>query len=314
MEAFDRPIADISYIHMNIPAGYLRISITDHCNMSCQYCHNEGQTRFNSSFLSVEQLRHIVSNAMRYGLVKVRLTGGEPLLHPDCHKMISLLKKDFSIPFVGLNTNGMLIDRLIPMVSEELLDSVVIGLDHADGDISKASPTGVPSRRILENILKLKHLGQDVAIACVYDGNCTRLEKLVDWCIQHDVILKILEVSDNERRTEISDEFTSMIRHIIKHFNMQIGMIATFSEYYGLIGQKPKVYFFHSHCRLRECAICARIHMRVTSEGYIKTCILNDIKYPLLTGDFDENILKAIHNLGHPPEKLPIATRMIEGE
>ena len=298
------PVEQLKYYHLNIPSGYLRISITDHCNMKCIYCHNEGQAKVNSTYMSVDQLRYIVSKSLRYGLIKVRLTGGEPLLHPNCYEMLVMLKKEFALPYVGFNTNGILINRLIPIAEERLLDSVVIGVDYVDGEVSKNSPIGLSSKVILENILLLKQLGQDASIAYVYDGDIARLEQLVDWCINHNVILKILEVSDSEIHSKISEDFILMIKSIINRFKMQLGMIVTLSEYYGVIDGKPKVYFFHSHCRLRECAICARIHLRVTSDGFIKSCILNDVKYPLLNNDdeFDESMRKVIHNLGTPPE------------
>lgn len=198
-----------------IPTGYLRISITDTCNMNCSYCHNEGQVGIKNRFMTLDQLRYIVTNALRFGLHKVRLTGGEPLLHPGCHEMLQMLKKELAIPFVGLNTNGTLINTLIPIVSEGLVDDIVLGLDYADGEVSKDSTIGLSSDTILANILILKQLGQDVSIACVYDGKYSRLELLVAWCLEHEVKIKILQVTDESIETEIRHDFISMTRRIM---------------------------------------------------------------------------------------------------
>ncbi|GHV08666.1 cyclic pyranopterin phosphate synthase [Spirochaetia bacterium] len=288
---------------LNIPSGYLRISITDHCNMNCDYCHNEGQKEKNTSFLSIDDLRYIASKTLQYGLAKIKLTGGEPLLHPDCQKMVRMLKRDLSIPHVGLNTNGIFFDRLLPIVSDGLLDDIVVGVDYAENPISKKSQFGVSSKEILNNVLKLKKLIQNVSIACVYDGNKERLANLVNWSLQHEVVLKILEVSDDKIYSGISQKFISMIEYILERFSLKLGMIDTLSEYFGMIANEPNVFFFHSHCRLRECDICALIHIRVTSRGRIKSCILNKIEYPLLPpGDFDNSISKVIHDIGHTPE------------
>jgi cyclic pyranopterin phosphate synthase len=271
--------------------------------MNCDYCHNEGQMKKNTSFLSINNLRYIASSALRYGLVKARLTGGEPLLHPECHEMIRMLKKELSIPSVGLNTNGVLFDKLLLIASDGLLDNVVVGVDYAENHISKKSSWGLSSTKILNNILELKKIMQNVTIACVYDGNKERLAGLVDWCIQHEVVLKILEVSDDKVSSGINRDFISMIEYILERFNLRLGMIDTLSEYFGMIANEPNVYFFHSHCRLRECDICARIHIRVTSRGNIKSCILNKIEYPLLPpADFDDSIRKVVHGLGYTPE------------
>ena len=296
------PIKAIKYSHQNIPSGYLRISITDVCNMKCSYCHNEGQVGATARKMTIDQLRYIVTNALRYGLLKVRLTGGEPLLHPDCHAMLRMLKRELAIPTVGFNTNGALIKRLLPIVAEKLIDDLVIGLDYIDGDVSKDSPVGSSSASITTHILQFKELGQNVSVACVYDGNYERLERLAGWSLDHEVPLKILQATDSSVETKISKDFISMAERIIERFSLELGIIAAFSEYYGLEGGVPKIYFFHSHCRVRECVICGKIHIRVTSDGCVKSCIQEDLQFPLLTGHFDESMLKVIQNLGCPPE------------
>lgn len=184
----DVPISAIKYSHQNIPSGYLHISINDTCNMKCSYCHNEGQIGVNGRQITVAQLRYIAQRALAYGLIKVRLTGGEPLLHPDCHTMLRMLKRELAIPTIGFNTNGSLINRLLPMVAEKLIDDLVIGLDYLDGEVSKDSPVGVSSGRILKNLIQLKEHSQNVSIACVYDDNYERLERLAAWCIDHGIV------------------------------------------------------------------------------------------------------------------------------
>jgi len=253
--------------------------------------------------MTVNLLRYIVTNALRYGLVKVRITGGEPLLHPDCYEMLYILKKELRINTVGFNTNGVLIDKLIPLVEDKLIDDLVVGVDYVDGAVSKDSCSGLASEKILKNILYVRDSGQKVSIACVYDGDYNRFEKMAEWCIENNITLKALEVCDDFRHNRISNEFLSMIEKTLKRFSMKLGIIINLGEYYGAIGGLPKIYFFQSHCRLRECKICAKIHIRVTSDGYIKSCILNDIKYPLFSSSFDDSMVKIINNLGFTPEE-----------
>lgn len=298
----DLPVSAIKYSHQNIPSGYLRISINDNCNMKCSYCHNEGQLGIKGRRMTVAQLRYIAERALRYGLTKVRLTGGEPLLHPDCHAMLRMLKREMAIPTVGFNSNGSLMNRLLPMIEEKLIDDLVIGLDYLDGEVSKDSPVGVSSYHILQNIMQLKEYDQNVSIACVYDGNYDRLERLAAWCIDHNVALKILQETTKNIETEICSSFVSMIEQIVQRFSLEVGIIGTFSEYYSMKNGNPVIYFFHSHCRVRECGICGRIHVRVTADGYIKTCIQDDTEFPLLSGQFDESMLKVLATLGIAPE------------
>jgi cyclic pyranopterin phosphate synthase len=298
------PIEATKYSHQNIPSGYLRVSITDTCNMKCSYCHNEGQVGVNARNMAIGDLRYIVTNALRYGLVKVRLTGGEPLLHPECHSMLRMLKQELAIPTVGFNTNAILMKTLLPIVSERLIDDLVVGVDYFDGKVSKDSPVGASSDRILKNLEQLKNLGQNVSIACVYDGNCERLERLAAWCLDHEVVLKVLQATDERVEGKVCEDFISMAKRIIERFSLRLGILATFSEYYAMRDGTgtPRIYFFHSHCRVRECIICGKIHIRVTADGFAKSCIQEDVKFPLLTGHFDDSMLKVIDNLGRSPE------------
>ena len=133
-------------------------------------------------------------------------------------------------------------------------------------------------------------------------ANYERAERLAAWCIDHEIVLKLLQASDATVQTAIGPEFVSMARRMIDRFSLTLGVIATFSEYYGMVRGVPLIYFFHSHCRVRECEICSKIHIRVTADGFIKACILNDVKYPLLTGRFDECMLKVMCHSGRPPD------------
>ena len=141
-------IAESYYRFLNIPSGDLRISITNACNMNCVYCHNEGQSKESLYFLSLENIKDIVEKTKRYGLTKVRLTGGDPLVHPDILSICRMLKKDLKINNLGLNTNGYRACMLEEICDEQLLDQVVIGMDFFDSNVSKNSLIGPSSKEI----------------------------------------------------------------------------------------------------------------------------------------------------------------------
>jgi len=270
--------------------------------MKCNYCHNEGQTGLHSGLMSPENFRYIASNALRFGLTKVRVTGGEPLLHPQCVDILRIAKQELNIDTVGLNTNGTRRNVLLSIVQARLVDKLVIGLDYQDAGVSKQSTVGLPSKVVLETILMAKATGQDVAIACVFDGNYHEMEKLANWCLQHDVTLKILQVTNKAIETSVNREFVCMSAKLIAQFSLQRGVLDDVGDYYGIGPGGTKICFFHSHCRMRECRKCGTIHMRVTADGCVKTCIQEDLQFPLLTGDFERSLMRAIANVGHAPE------------
>ncbi len=294
------------YRHLNIPGGDLRVSITAKCDMRCAYCHNEGQGNFKSHFMTLETLRSIAEIGLRYGVHKIRLTGGEPLLNSHIFKMIRMLKSELHVRDVGVNTNGV---RLIPSINDELLaagtDIVVVGLDYFDAKVSKNSPMGKSSKQVLEHVLAAKRIGLNVQIATVYsDPDPANIIKMAEWCRDNGVLLKVLETSDGIVANSTSEDFLRLIQIMQERFRLSMGTTVAFNEIYGIHGNGSRILFFHSHCRVRECHACSLMHMRVTSRGYAKPCILRtDTEFSLVSGNADLAMRQAIHNLGNPPEK-----------
>lgn len=296
------------YRYLNIPGGDLRVSVTAECNMRCTYCHNEGQGNFRSEFMSLETLKSIVRMGLRYGINKVRLTGGEPLIHPQIFEMIRMLKSELKIRNVGVNTNGvMLTPQRIQKLTDGGLDVAVVGLDYFNADVSKDSPSGKSSEKILKHILTAKKMGLNTQVASVYsNSDPLNIIKMAEWCNENDILLKVLEVSDDNIVSTTSTEFLQIIEVMRLTFGLRLGKTVALNETYGLHGSGNKILFFHSHCRTRECYECSQMHMRVTAGGNAKPCILRtDTEYSLVSGDVDYAIRRAIHNLGNPPEKPP---------
>ena len=304
MREFLPLVKKLHYRGINVPAGDIRISIVANCNMRCVYCHNEGQGDFAVRRLSCDQIRTIVEGALAYGVNKVRLTGGEPLLHPDIVGICTMLKEELHIRSVGVNTNGTRLPVLLGLHEKRLLDQIVVGVDHFDGAISKQSPIGLSSAAVRSNVRALRDAEANVQIAMVFDGDVENATRMVRWCLDHDVLLKILEESGDDVAEDTTAEFRSLFSHVIETFGLQIGMTADLGEMFGASEDgRTRVLFFHSHCRVRECGECANMHLRVTAEGRARPCLLrSDTEFDLLHGDFDGNFRRAVHNLGVPPE------------
>jgi len=296
------------YRRLNVPGGDLRVSITAECNMRCVYCHNEGQGDFKADFMSLEALRSIVKIGLGYGINKVRLTGGEPLVHPQIVDMINMLKFELEVKNVGINTNGMM---LVPSRNQKLinagLDVAVVGLDYFNSEVSKDSPSGKSSEKILKQLLVAKEMGLNIQVAAVYsNSDPLNIIRLAEWCNHNDILLKVLEVSDNKIASSTSTEFLQLVKLMKMTFGLRMGKTVSLNETYGIHDSGNKILFFHSHCRIRECHECSQMHMRVTTKGNAKPCILRtDTEYSLVSGDVDYAMRRAIHNLGNSPEQPP---------
>ena len=114
---------------------YMRVSITDRCNLRCRYCMPEGVELLPmKDILTYEEIREICSEAARLGIRKLKITGGEPLVRLGCADLIRELKAIEGIEQVTMTTNGVLLGRYLPELIRAGLDAVNISLDTLDRD------------------------------------------------------------------------------------------------------------------------------------------------------------------------------------
>ena len=113
---------------------YLRISVTDKCNLRCEYCMpEEGVPHLrHEDILSFEEIAEVTRVAVQMGVVKVRLTGGEPLVRRDIASLVAMLADIDGIDDFAMTTNGSLLPPLARLLTEAGLDRVNISLDTVD--------------------------------------------------------------------------------------------------------------------------------------------------------------------------------------
>lgn len=276
-----------------LPRNNYRLSIISSCNMKCRYCHNEGNTKID--ILSKDDIEKLIVNSKDLGLKEIRLTGGEPLIHPQIYDICQMISEKYNLK-IGINTNCVEIDKLLYMVKKGWINRVVVGLDYFDGKISKNSPIGRSSKEILNNIMKIKENGCDVSISSVYtEDNQNKLE-LINWGINHNIRIKIIEIIRNEKFSSTSKEFLNMEQTVKNRFNLDY-KTDKFNETSGYIDGRRVVTFFHSHCRLRECDICSQIHLRITASGKMKQCMYTtDDDIDIRANDFREKLIKYLES------------------
>ena len=139
---------------------YMRISVIDSCNLNCYYCNpcknNEHCRAVN--MLSVKKVLCIVRAATRLGITHFRLTGGEPLLHPQLDEMVSQIKKLPGVSSVSLTTNAVLLAQRTKRLKKAGIDSINVSLDTIDAS---------EYERITQKpLLKEVEDGIEAAIAC----------------------------------------------------------------------------------------------------------------------------------------------------
>lgn len=276
-----------------LPKNQFRISITSACNMKCVYCHNEGNTK--CSVLTIDKIRKLIEETYEFGLEEIRLTGGDPLIHPQLYNICEMIAEEFNLR-IGINTNLIAYEKLKVLIDKGWIHRVVVGLDYFDGKISKNSPIGKSSKEILENILKIKDK-VDVSIATVFNGDYDNIYSIVKWGIENGVRVKVIEIERNEICKTSDKDYLEMRDKLINSFDFDI-KVDDLEEINCYINNKKCVSFFPSLCRLRRCDLCKKIQLRVTSQGQVKRCLYYD------DGDFscyDEEVKNNVKKLLKSP-------------
>ena len=110
--------------------SYLRISITDKCNLKCYYCRPDNSPFiYRSEYLTYEEIAKLVRVMVKFGLEKVRITGGEPLVRPNLDELIKLISEIPQIKDISITTNGLTLSKYAEALKQAGLNRVNVSLD-----------------------------------------------------------------------------------------------------------------------------------------------------------------------------------------
>lgn len=283
--------------------NYLRISVTDRCNLRCKYCMPEvGCSHLipHSEILTFEEIIRIAKAAASMGIHKLRLTGGEPLIRHSIIDLVASLNAIDGIDEVDITTNAILLEEMAHDLKKAGLHRVNISLDTFDPDKFREITRGGDLNKVIRGIEAAEREGlTPIKINCVALGgfNDDEFETFINLTRDRDIIVRFIELMPigsadvGEGYGFISDQ------DILKSFpelepceQEQF----TVSVDYRLPGAKGKVGFI-SALSSHFCGTCNKI--RLTSDGKIKPCLHNDeeidIKTALREGS-DEDVLNVL--------------------
>lgn len=293
---------------------YLRVSVTDKCNLRCIYCMGEKDNNFlkNDEKLTDDEIYRIVKESSELGIKKVRITGGEPLVRPDLVKIVSKINSIPGIEEIYLTTNGILLADMIDELAANGLKGVNISLDSLNEErFNKVTRLG-KLNKVLEAIDKSIALGIKVKLntVIVNDINEDEIIDFVNLTKEKKIDVRFIELMPigvainykgvtNEDVLKVISESYSDYEEVVRS---KSGGPAS---YIKLKDAKGKIGFISaiSNCF---CEDCNRI--RLTAEGFLKQCLHFDygidLKSKLRSGISDEELRKLIYdNIYDKPEK-----------
>lgn len=294
---------------------YLRISITDRCNLRCVYCMPEKGITCNShdEILTYEELERLCKIFAKLGITKIKLSGGEPLVRKDCSILVDRLKQIKGIKSISITTNGVLLKKYIEDLVKAGLNSVNISLNTMNALTSRI----LTRRNLLEETMKgieeaLKYPSLIVKINCVpikgmNDSDLIKIAELARNQVIHVRFIEMMPIGLG-RNFEFMGE--DEVIHLLEE---SLGKLTPTNEalgngpahYYSVPGYQGKIGFISARTH-KFCNQCNRI--RLTSEGFLKTCLQYDtgcnLREMIRSSRADEEIEDAIRNAmnGKPQE------------
>lgn len=284
---------------------YLRISLTENCNLRCIYCMPE-DTKFDDSFInkniSFDEYKIIIKNFTKLGIKKIRFTGGEPLMYAHLKDLIKYTSRDCGVDEIAITTNGIELSDNIEELKKCGLTKVNISLDSFDEDKYKKITRGGDLNKVLDAIEKCLKLDIKVKINCVFINgmNDSEFDKLIEITKTKPIDVRFIELMPIGQGEKIFEKGYINLRDKIKDLeNLKEYKTneKSVADYYKLDGAVGRIGIITP----MSCSFCNKCNrIRLTSEGNLKLCLHSeeeiDIK-PYLTSDesfinFIENTIK----------------------
>ncbi|HIW34871.1 MAG TPA: GTP 3',8-cyclase MoaA [Candidatus Paenibacillus intestinavium] len=283
---------------------YLRISVTDRCNLRCLYCMPEEGVQFaaSESLLSYDHIVEIVKVGASLGIKKLRITGGEPLIRPDLHELISELSAIPKIEDIALTTNGIFLESQAEKLHKAGLNRVNISLDTLDPTRFKFIARNGDLKKVLAGIEAAAKVGFfPIKLNCVLlkGINEDEIAQFLKLAYEQPLHVRFIEympighADEGWKQHYLPLSTVLDIAHkegysISEKQEMKGNGPSENWEFSGGVGSFGLIHPISNHF----CANCNRL--RLTSDGHMKPCLywMDELDMKPALGD-----LEAMRNL-----------------
>ena len=293
------------YDQYNRKIDYLRISLTDRCNLRCRYCQPEISEHVpHNEILRYEELLRICRAALQLGIRKFKITGGEPLLRKGCSDFIASLKQLDGVEQVTLTTNGTLLAQQLPALIAAGVDSINVSLDTLNAAYY-TELTGGSLDSVLQALQELHVAGIPFKLNCVplAENGLADIMQLLKLAHRYNAPLRFIELMPLDCNANLKGLSGSEIRSQLEQAGLQLQPDAQRygngpASYWRIGGYKMPVGFIEP-LHNKFCAVCNRV--RLTSVGMLKPCLYSDagmnLKHLLRDGVSDADLVKAMQDI-----------------
>lgn len=263
--------------------NYLRISVTDRCNLRCCYCMPEGvQDVGMKNILTFEEIWEIVRTGVSLGITHIRITGGEPLVRKGCVDLIRGIREIPGVETITMTTNGVLLGNYGKQLKEAGVDGVNISLDTLDPEEFYKITGKRELQEVLAGIRAVKTAGLPVKLNAVNRKELDPIP-LVRYAQEENLPLRFIEMMPVGYGKKYMGRSNEELRETLEAVCGKAECM-TNREEFSRMGSGPAVYYQFSDLKVpvgfisaihgKFCDTCNRV--RLTAEGYLKLCLCYD--------------------------------------
>lgn len=263
--------------------NYLRISVTDRCNLRCCYCMPEGvQDVGLKNILTFEEIWEIVRTGVSLGITHIRITGGEPLVRKGCVNLIRGIREIPGVETITMTTNGVLLGNYAKQLKEAGVDGVNISLDTLDPEEFFKITGKRELQEVLAGIRAAKTAGLPVKLNAVNRKELDPIP-LVRYAQEENLPIRFIEMMPVGYGKKYVGRSNEELRETLEAVCGNAECM-TNREELSRMGSGPAVYYQFSDLKVpvgfisaihgKFCDTCNRV--RLTAEGYLKLCLCYD--------------------------------------
>ena len=297
--------------------NYLRISITDRCNLRCIYCMPiDGISHLShENILSYEEIVRIARIAVKGGITKIRITGGEPLVRKGVVNLVGWLSQLEGIEDLSMTTNGILLSEFAKPLFEAGLKRVNVSMDSLKPDRFREITRGGELSSLIRGIEKANEVGMNPIKINVVGMNGFNEDEILDFAqltLERNCQVRFIEFMPVGLKNGWKEErylSCSTIKKIIQeNYNLQpLGIKKQNggpADLYRLENAKGIIGFINAISG-HFCSTCNRL--RLTADGKLRPCLFSDeefdVRMAMRQGDSDEELRALLHTaLSNKPE------------
>ena len=294
---------------------YLRLSVTDKCNLRCFYCMPKGFKDFEQpdDWLTFDEIQRVIKPFSELGVTKIRLTGGEPLVRKNLARLAQQLTALPGVNDLSLSTNAVLLNKHAEDLQQAGVSRINVSLDTLKPERFKTI-TGGELQPVLAGLMAAKQAGFSpikINMVAMKGINDDEFEDMVEFCLEHDFTLRFIETmpmgATGDEATDHYLDLQTVKKQLAERFDLIPGVMP---------GGGPARYVQIKNTGLRIgfitpisqhfCETCNRVRLSV--DGTLYLCLGQDDKVelrPLLRAGISDDELKSviIRAIALKPEK-----------